>query len=63
MAIRRLRQESARQQGLFQPVTTGPRWEAMPEDVRTLVATLVSRLLHAHRARVAHEDSAEVHHD
>jgi len=57
MAIRRLDQESARQQGLFQPVPAGPRWEAMPEDVRILVATLVSRLLHAYWARAAHEDS------
>ncbi len=63
MATRQLRRETARQQGLFQPVPTGPRWEALPEDLRALVTTLLSRILHAYRARTAQGDGSEAHHD
>lgn len=59
MATRQLRREGARQQGLFQPVPTGPRWEALPEDLRRLVTTLVGRILHAYRAQAAHGDGGE----
>jgi hypothetical protein len=62
MATRRLRQGHALQQGLFQPVPAGPRWEAVPEGVRALVTTLVSRILHEHRTRAAagRDDRGEV---
>jgi hypothetical protein len=62
MATRRLRQANARQQGLFQPVPEGPRWDAMPQDVRIAVTTLVAQVLHAYRARTAGHDRGEVHH-
>jgi hypothetical protein len=62
MATRRLRQGLALQQGLFQPVPAGPRWEALPEETRVLVTTLVSRMLSAYRDRTAGDDRAEVHH-
>jgi len=61
MATRRLRQRSLRQEELFQAAPSGPRWEALPEDVRVLLCTLVARLLHAHRARGTDEDRGEVH--
>jgi hypothetical protein len=63
MATRRLR-HGALQQGLFQPVPAGPRWEALPEGVRALVTTLVSRIVHVYRVRTAAaDDRGEVHDD
>jgi hypothetical protein len=63
MATPRPRQGHPLQQGLFQQIPTCPRWEAMPEGVRVQVTTLVSRMLHAYRARNAGDDRGEAHDD
>ena len=63
MATRRLRLGLTLQQGLFQPVPAGPRWEVLPAEARALVTTLVSRMLSAYRNRAAGDDRGEVHHD